>query len=264
MEITGIDVSEWQGAIDWKKVAKTGIKFAILRVGYGNNNIDEMFQRNVSECEKNNIPYGVYWFSYAYTPALAANEGECVANLLKNHNPIYPIFFDFEEDSARYAKNKGVTVNASLLCEMAEAFIMRVNERGYEAGIYTNPDFINRGYKNILNKNYPLWLAHWGSSKPSYTCNIWQYTDQGKVSGISGSVDLNKCYTDIGTTPDEELKEPADKYSEIWEDAKQEYAELAELIIAGKYGNGETRKKRILEMGYDYQLVQRIVTEMLK
>ena len=105
----GIDVSVWQGEINWATV-KPNIDFAILRAGYGKNNIDEQFVRNANECSRLGIPFGVYWFSYALNEQQAKKEADYVCNVVAKYKLSYPICYDFEYDSTNYANKNGVTI----------------------------------------------------------------------------------------------------------------------------------------------------------
>ena len=99
----GVDVSQWQGNIDWERAKAAGIEFAMLRAGFGQNSVDPQFKRNITECNRLGIPCGVYWFSYAYTADMAKREAQCVLKTVEPYRLEYPIAFDFEGDSADYA-----------------------------------------------------------------------------------------------------------------------------------------------------------------
>lgn len=188
----GVDVSEFQDEVNWKK-AKEEISFAIIRAGYGRNNIDAMATKNVLGCEENGIPYGLYWFSYAYTTDMARNEARYLINFIKGHVPLYPLYFDFEYDSERYANSNGVTVTKQLLNDMARAFCSELESAGYYAGIYANINYVDKFGEDIFNR-YDLWLAQWEASKPYKSVNMWQCSSSGKVGGISGNVDVDYAY----------------------------------------------------------------------
>lgn len=192
--LKGIDVSKHNGVIKWMDV-KYHIDFAMLRAGYGKNNIDSMFNRNATECERHGIPYGVYWFSYAYTPEMARNEAKYCLEIISEYNPTFPVCFDFEYDSTAYAKKNGVTVTKKLMCDMAIAFLSEIEKAGYYAMNYTNIDYLNKGFSSLTSK-YDTWLAQWSVKTPSKPCGIWQYSDSGKVAGIAGKVDMNYSYHD--------------------------------------------------------------------
>ena len=208
----GIDVSAWQGSIDWDK-AGAEIDFAIIRLGYGKNTVDKCAERNISELNRLGIPYGVYWYSYAYTVDMARNEAKSALAYLEKlgAKPSYPVYFDWEYDSRDYAKKNGVTVSNALLRDMATAFCEAVRSDGYYPGIYANPDYINSYYGEDIFKTYDLWLAHYVSSQ-SRDVKLWQHSETGKVAGISGNVDVNRCYVDypaiIAGQKEEAAEEP--------------------------------------------------------
>lgn len=194
--LKGIDVSEHQGTIDWNKV-KGNVDFVILRAGYGHNNIDKQFVRNICECNRLGIPVGIYWFSYAYTTDMAINEANFAVQAIKNYKIDLPVFFDFEYDSVNYANKCGVTVNQRLATDMVKAFCERIKELGYKPGNYSNQDFILNKFYNDELTQYPLWYAYYNQNK-NRDCMIWQYSESGRVPGINtDSVDMNYCYTDL-------------------------------------------------------------------
>lgn len=274
----GIDVSEHQGKIDWEKV-KPNIDFAIIRAGYGKNNIDSQFTRNVTECQRLGIPFGVYWFSYAYTTGMAKAEADYVCNAIAKYNLLYPICFDFEYDSYNYAIKNGITPNKSLLVSIAKAFLNRVEERGYYAMNYTNIDYFNKGFYELVDR-YDIWLANWGVSNPAKRCGIWQYSSTGSVAGITGNVDLDYAFNDYPSiiknmNSNTNGNNENDKYvlsskdkniilEKLGEDWLNKYINIATDIIAGVHGNGEERKKSISNKGFDYDIAQTIVNYILR
>ena len=147
----GIDVSEHQGTIAWDRV-KPQIDFAMLRVGYGKNHIDRQFVRNAQECTRLGIPFGGYWFSYALTAFEAKLEADYCIAALRPFKAEYPVAFDFEYDSAKYAAKQGVTLTAALVQSMASAFLLEIEAAGYFAANYANPDYINRYFGAALQK----------------------------------------------------------------------------------------------------------------
>lgn len=195
-ELTGIDISSWQANIDWDRAAPK-VDFVILRLGFGKNNADGWAERNISELNRLGIPYGVYWFSYAYTVEMARNEAKYTAQRLKEYGAklSYPVYFDWEYDSRNFAEKNGVNPTKSLVRQMAEAFCEEIRKQGYYPGIYTNPDYINTYYGEAIFEVYDLWMAQ-HSSKANRDVRMWQYSSSGKVPGISGGVDMNRCYFD--------------------------------------------------------------------
>lgn len=217
----GIDVSFWQGVIDWDKVKAAGIEFAMIRAGHGTGNIDQQFHRNISECNRLNIPCGVYWFSYAYTEDMAAQEArDCIA-ACKGFRLAYPVAFDWEYESADSAKRHGVTVGKNLASAMARAFLREVKSAGYKPMLYANPDFLARYYDQEIPKEFPVWLAKWPGGQPSPEpqpegAAIWQW-GIGRVDGIKGDVDMDYGYVDYGA--DSDAKNEGETISEMIEAA---------------------------------------------
>lgn len=191
-----IDVSEHQGVIDWEQV-KGNVDGVIIRAGYGRNNIDKQFVRNISECNRLGIPCGVYWFSYAYTPDMAKKEAEYCLAAIKPYRVELPVCFDFEYDSVSYAKTHGMTATPTLVNALVKAFCGAVEAAGYYSMVYANPDFLSRYMTDV--GAYDLWLASWpnvvDASKPPRKCGIWQWGGSA-VPGISGNVDTNEAYKD--------------------------------------------------------------------
>lgn len=191
MNKTGIDVSEWQGVIDWQKV-KSQIDFVILREGY-RKTVDKYFFQNVTKCKENQIPiHGVYHFIYALNLSDVQAECEsCLASIEKAGLPkgTY-IWCDFEYDTVDNAKRKGVTLGRAQCNSFTKAFCDFFQKRGYRTGIYTNGDYYKNWYYQETIDAYPLWLADY-TGEPDYTCVYQQYTSSGKVNGITGNVDMN-------------------------------------------------------------------------
>jgi len=195
----GIDVSYAQGIINWDKL-KGKIDFAIIRAGYGQNNIDKQFVRNISECNRLGIPCGVYWYSYAYTPAMAAQEAAYCLTAIKPYKLNMPVCFDFEYDSVAYTKGKGVNVTKALATSLVTAFCTAIEQGGHWAANYANADYLSRYFDTSLLARFDLWDAGYYTSynlnNPPHTCGMWQYSSSGKFNGINGNVDCNVTYKD--------------------------------------------------------------------
>lgn len=194
----GIDVSEHNGVIDWEKVKASGIEFAMLRAGYGQT-VDKQFRRNASECNRLGIPCGAYWFSYALNAVGAAQEAAFCLETIKPYRVDFPVAFDLEYDSVKYAQKKGVYIGMGIASDMARSFLRTVQKAGYDTANYTNADYLRRYFDADLQIDFPVWLAQWPNGtpnldKPPRTCAIWQYSATGNVPGISGLVDLDVCY----------------------------------------------------------------------
>lgn len=203
--LKGIDVSEQQGEIDWKAVKNSGIQFAILRAGYGKNNIDKQFINNANGCTSVGMPFGLYWFSYAYTEDMARKEAQyCIAQATK-YKISYPICYDLEYDTIRYANNCGVTITKSLATKMNYEFCQEVERNGYFSMNYSNQDFLLNKFDSSLLKRYALWYA-WYNNSLNRKCGIWQYSENGRVPGIAGAaVDMNYCYLNMAEGPNTKL-----------------------------------------------------------
>ena len=188
----GIDVSEHNGTINWNAVKNSGqVDFAILRVGYGDDysyQDDKQWARNVSECERLGIPYGVYIYSYATSWSQLNSEVSHVKRLLKGHNPSYPVYIDMEDNST-------IGLGRNTLTQFAKSFCDQINSAGYTAGVYANLNWWNNYLYASQLDNYERWVAQYNSScwyEGDYS--LWQYSSSGSVPGISGNVDMNYEY----------------------------------------------------------------------
>ena len=193
----GIDVSKWNGNINWKSVKNSGVDYVIIRAGYGTSTVDPKFKTYIEGAKSAGLKIGVYWFSYATSTEKAIAEAQkCLETLSPYKNSItYPVFFDFEYDSVRYAKENGVTITKNSATNMANAFINTVKAKGYSTGIYTNKDFSSTYYTDNLIDSNTLWVAQYSSTNTfGRPYSMWQYSEKGSVPGISGYVDLNYTY----------------------------------------------------------------------
>lgn len=184
--MVGIDISKWNGDIDWKAVKKAGVEFVIIRAGYGTGYVDPYFKQNIEAAIDNDMLIGVYWFSYSYTYQGAKAEAEkCYKTIkpYKKHIDL-PVFWDFEYDSVNYAKKHGHSISKKKASVMADTFCTTIKNKGMRAGIYTNMDYANNYFtKEVLNK-YHCWIAQWTSNctyKQHYI--IWQCTDRYYING---------------------------------------------------------------------------------
>ncbi len=194
-----IDVSEWQGVIDWEKV-RGNVDGVILRAGYGKGHADRCFAENAAACNRLGIPIGAYWFSYAKSTEEAREEARCLLAAVRPYRMELPLAYDFEYDSVANAKKCGVTVTRDLCSSLVHMFCLTVEAGGYWALNYANPDFLSRYFDKNVAERYGLWLASWPAkvdlAKPPRTCAIWQWGGSA-VPGISGSVDTSEAYTDF-------------------------------------------------------------------
>ncbi|MDR2196644.1 MAG: glycoside hydrolase family 25 protein [Coriobacteriales bacterium] len=192
---TGIDVSAYQGSIDWEAVAADGIDFAILRLGHrgyteGSIYLDERFEENLRGAEAAGVPVGVYFFSQAITEQEAIEEARFVLETLDGRELAYPVVYDFEPVSDVSGRANGL--NARQLTKNASAFCTTIEEGGYPAMLYGNARDISHYYLDLL-EGYDIWFAEYGTRFPTgkFDFTIWQYTNAGSVAGISGNVDMD-------------------------------------------------------------------------
>jgi len=243
----GIDISYYQGNIDFVKV-KNQIKFAIIRIGLGDNvasQDDVKYKEYINGCVKNGIPYAFYLISYAKRLTGSESVDSEIAHMdriAKQYKP-FAIFYDLEI----YEKLGKQTLTA-FACRFCDYF----KNKGYKTGVYANLNWYRNylDYNTLKNKGYIIWLAHYGVDKAGLPCDIWQYTDKGRIDGINGNVDMNYMYNNIiNATPIQPIKKSVD--------------EIAREVINGKWGNGEDRKKRLTQAGYNYKEIQNRVNQIL-
>ena len=196
----GIDVSKFQGEIDWKLVKEDGVEFAILRAGYrgyGNGKLvlDEMFMENLEGTKAQNIDIGVYFYSQATSKEEAVEEAEMVIEALRGYDVTYPVVLDTELPSGDGARTDGLTNEERT--EYILAFCEIIEEAGYIPMVYSNVNwFILKTDYKALSK-YDIWLANYDSQPYfPYDFQMWQYSEKGQVNGIEGDVDLNICFKD--------------------------------------------------------------------
>ncbi len=256
----GIDVSKHNGTIDWAKVKAAGVQFAMLRAGYGryDNQKDERFESNYKGATAAGIPVGAYHYSYATTAEQAKQEAEVFLGWIKGKNLTYPVAFDIEN-------KKQANLGVSLISDIIRAFCETVEAAGYYVVVYANKDWLTNRIDADCKSRYDIWLAQW-TSQPTYTGSygMWQYTSDGAVDGIAGMVDMNIAYKDYPSiiagmdgSSDTTASAPTDT-------VKKTNAELADEVIAGKWGNGDERKQRLTAAGYDYDAVQAIVNKLVQ
>lgn len=203
----GIDVSKWQGKINWKAVKAAGIDFAIIRIGFrgenGNIYKDDCADYNIQQAEKHGVLVGVYFFSTAVNTAEAEEEAEWTVKAVNGYPVSYPIVYDCEGFLNSESRMYGIT-NAART-DNAAAFLKYVTENGYEGMLYSAKNELeNSKYWDTprIEKSFKIWVARYPAAPypetehPDYTGNydMWQYTDNGSISGVSGKVDLNISY----------------------------------------------------------------------
>lgn len=189
----GIDVSKWNGNINWDKVKSAGINFAIVREGYGKRDprqVDKKFKDNINGAKSVGIHTSVYHYSYADSVEDAINEAQFCLENIEGLKLEYPVIIDVEDKEQLKLNNRQRT-------DIVKAFCSEIEKHGYYAMFYCNLSWLNNYLiKEELLPKYDLWLAQWNIDKPSCSCGIWQYSSTGKIDGIDGNVDLDISYKD--------------------------------------------------------------------
>ena len=251
MAIKGIDVSEFQGNIDWDKVKNDGVEFVVLKLGniydYDENYKDSKFDTNYKNARAQGIKIGAYIYNYCNTVDTLKEGLKWAIEKLDGKKFDMPIYLDMEDKDIQ-----GETTQT--LTNQCNEFAKFVQEKGYKAGVYANVNWLkNELNPNDFDKKISVWVAQY-YKECQYTgkYDIWQYASDGSVSGISGNCDMNYLYN-----------EDIIKESETDTSDKKTIDELAEEVIDGKWGNGDARKESLEKAGYDYDKVQNRVNEIL-
>lgn len=190
-----IDVSKWQGAVNWATVKNSGISHAMIRAGYGNSvrQTDPQFKRNVAGCELHGINWGVYWYSYATSPAQAQQEARCCLEVIKGLKPTMPVAYDIEYEPGILALSNATRT------AMVKAFLEEIEKAGYYGILYASTNFIQTKLNWRELTQYDVWAAQYGSV---CTCplpyGIWQYSSSNPlgIPGYRNSLDCNRVYKD--------------------------------------------------------------------
>ena len=193
MTAYGIDVSEWQGDINWPMVLTD---FAVIRAGYGRSVLqeDKKFRSNYLGCTENNIPCGVYWYSYAVTPEDALLEAEACLEVIRGGKYSYPIYYDVEQP-------EHFSLGKERLSALIRTFLDKLEKSGYWVGLYMSAYYLSYYVSDDIRRRYSVWVAHHGVTVPDYygEYGMWQLSSTGSISGIYGNVDLDECYIDYPT-----------------------------------------------------------------
>lgn len=198
----GIDVSKYQGEIDWEAVKNDGIDYAIIRVGirgYSEGGIveDEYFRQNIEGAIANGIPVGVYFFTQAINEAEALEEADFVIEMLQGYQLTYPVYLDIEDVKKESCRTNGLTVEERT--NNAKVFLERIREAGYEPALYGNMKSFLLMVDLASLEQYDKWFA--GYTLPiyyPYEYKMLQYSEKGRVAGVPAAVDVNICFKDYG------------------------------------------------------------------
>lgn len=198
----GVDVSEFQGEIDWETVKASGIDFAIIRAGFrgyesGRVVADTMFHQNMDGAIAAGLDVGIYFYSQAVTPEEAREEAVFTMELAEGYDLTYPVVYDWEVVTGSQARTDGISVDALTACTVA--FCETLEEGGFHPMVYQNKrtSLLKLDLQQLTD--YDFWLAEY-REKPTYYYHydMWQYCSDGTVPGISGTVDMNICFKEYG------------------------------------------------------------------
>ena len=245
--LKGLDLSEHNGNIDFTKVKNSGISFVILRVGWignkENHTLDKKFEEYYNNAKANGLKVGFYVYSYVENETAMLSAINWIRTQISGKIREYPIFLDVEDAQISKLSKDEQTKLCKYFCDNFE-----------NSGIYANLDW----FKNKLNvndlTNYKIWLAQWTNAEThsaNFKVDLWQYTSEGKVSGINSNVDMNYC---LNCNENQENTTITGQLSLI---------DIANKVIKGEYGNGEERKIKLTNEGYNYDEVQSKVNEIL-
>lgn len=257
-EVFGIDVSHYQGKIDWNKVKEDDKKFAIMKCQYEaqSHRIDETFEYNYSEAGKAGIARGVYIYIARASMADPITDAKSLLKHLNGRKLEYGIWLDLEDKTVDV---KGKAYIRDLVYKYSDIFM----DAGYYVGIYCNRDWYIRLIHEDLKQSFDFWIARYpkndtgiynpqSSLKPSYNMAVaWQYSSKGKVAGISNNVDLDVDYDGVVNLI-------------VSNSIKKSFDEIVQEVLDNKWGTKEERKRRLTAAGYDYKAIQKRVTEILK
>lgn len=242
----GIDISEHNSDIDFNKVKSSGVDFVIIRIGWignkENHTLDKKFEEYYNKAKEAGLKIGFYVYSYVITESAMLSAIKWIKEQITGKTREYPIFLDVEDNQISSVSKENLTNLCKYFCDNFE-----------NSGIYANLDW----FKNKLNVNdlinYKIWLAQWTSQEnhsADFKVDLWQYSSKANINGITGNVDMNKCLN--CEVNEEEIT------------GKKSNEQIAEEVIEGLWDNGELRKEKLTQAGYNYNEIQTIVNEKMK
>ena len=233
MDIKGIDISSYHGKIDWEKVKADGIQFVIIRAGWGKANSDTRFTKNIKDAINCGLNIGVYWYLYAKNERdIVANADKCDAVINAFRKSInMKVWAIWQEDSDKYRGKNNKTERTTWLKKFCEL----MTEKGYDMGIYSGVDYLNKRLNKITE--YPIWLGYYATNLNNHNPFMWQYSTSGKVDGIITRVNLNYLI-DANYKIVEPIPIPK-TYPELTKGMRSEYIKMF--------------KSRLTELGYQIE-----------
>lgn len=244
----GIDVSKWQGMIDFNKVKQSGIDFVIIKAGGSDGSYykDPYFERNYYKAQMAGLKVGTYFFCGAnfFSDLTARAVSVYFSNIIKDKPFDMPIVLDIEATEISVKKQ---ATDCAIKCAKL------LEDLGYFVTIYGSEISVFRDRLNVHElTSFDLWVAKYSNNKPSLNCGMWQYSSSGNVSGITGNVDLDYAFRSYSEIPSYKLNNTHNTM------------DIAFDIIRGLFGNGEERKNNLEKLGYNYNEVQKEVNRILR
>ncbi len=213
-----VDISKYQGAVDFKKMAADGVKGVIIRCGYTgygkakSKNTDSRWESNCKAAKAAGMPFGTYYYSCAVTPHEAKEEAEFVLRLIDGKKLDYPVYFDTEDnhDIQLYSPESQLSIGRKRLTEVTKTFLETLERKGVYCGICASKSWLENQLDMSALEGYDVWVAQY-ADKLTYKgeFGMWQYTSTGRVDGVEGDVDLNRCYIDYPKLINNSAKEGA-------------------------------------------------------
>lgn len=250
----GIDVSGYQGNINFKTVKESGVEFVIVKAGYSTSTVPT-WETNFANAKNNGLKVGAYWYSYAKTIEDGVKEAKAFIKALKGKQLDFPVYLDLEERSQ-------FNMGKAFCTRLVENFCGELEKAGYYAGVYCSTYWYTNFVEERVREKYPAWIADYrGECYYKGTYGIWQY-GVGIVPGVEYTCDLDEGYVDYSVYIKEHGLNGYPKEI-VPPDVKKTIDELANEVINGQWGNGQERYDRLTAAGYDYDAVQKRVNEIL-
>lgn len=271
MKLFGIDISRWQGDYNLAQAQAEGAQFVIMKAGGGDDGLyqDRQFENNYAKAEKLGMPKGAYFYGNAFSISEAEKEADKFLSILKGKRFDYPVYYDVE--------GKMLNQGKAALTEIVLTFLKKVEDAGYFVGVYTSESHYRDHLDDSKLTAYAHWVAKYSKTEPKLSSGaeigIWQFgggKNYLRDTNVAGqTTDQDYCYVDYPTkikaaglngyvaTQTEPVKPQPDP------EPDKSIDELAQEVLSGKWGNGEDRKNRLTEAGYDYSAVQAKVNELV-
>ncbi len=266
MAIKGIDVSKWQGDVDFSKVKSAGCEFVMINAGYGRfiSQKDKYFDRNYTNAKAAGLNVGAYWYSYAVNASQAEAEAKVFLEAIKDRQFEYPVAMDIEDAVQQGLSN-------TVIGNIINAFCSYLETKGYYAAIYSYADFLKNKVPAECRKKYDVWVAHFDVSAPAYTDSygMWQYSSTGKVSGVSGNCDMDYSYKDYPAIMLEKGLNGYGKTQNILDSTGWKYGDKDRGVLALKQMLIIAKEKKLISQKLDDNEIfgegtQKAVNELLE